>query len=75
MKVLFIGGTGNISTSVSRLCIERGMELFLLNRGTRKRDIPGATVLRGDMTKPDSLTAILAGHHWDAVVDLSLIHI
>jgi|SRR5271169_6618338 len=29
MKVLFIGGTGNISTPVSRLCIERGMELFL----------------------------------------------
>jgi nucleoside-diphosphate-sugar epimerase len=69
VKVLFIGGTGNISTSVSRLCIERGMELFLLNRGTRKMDLPGATVLRGDMTKPDTLTGILAGHRWDVVVN------
>jgi nucleoside-diphosphate-sugar epimerase len=45
------------------------MELFLLNRGTRTRDLPGATVLRGDMMKPDTLTAILAGHRWDAVVN------
>jgi len=42
MKVLFVGGTGNISTSVSRLCIERGIELHLLTRGTRHVDIPGA---------------------------------
>ena len=32
MRVLFIGGTGNISTSVSRLAVERGIELYLLNR-------------------------------------------
>jgi nucleoside-diphosphate-sugar epimerase len=69
VKVLFIGGTGNISTSVSRLCIQRGEELFLLNRGMRMADLPGATVLRGDLTKPDTLTAILAGHRWDAVVN------
>ena len=69
MKVLFIGGTGNISTSVSRLCIKQDTELFLLNRGTRTRDLPGATVLRGDMTKPDTITAMLAGHRWDALMD------
>ena len=45
------------------------MELFLLNRGMRPTDLTGATVLHGDMTKPDTLTAILAGHHWDAVVN------
>ncbi len=39
MKALFIGGTGNISTSVSRLCIERGIDLYLLNRGLRKVEI------------------------------------
>ena len=33
MKVLFVGGTGNISTSVSRFAVERGIELYLLNRG------------------------------------------
>ncbi len=69
MKVLFIGGTGNISAPVSRLCVERGMELFLLNRGMRTTDLPGATFLRGDVTKPDTLRTVLAGHRWDAVVN------
>jgi len=32
MRVLFIGGTGNISAACSRLCLERGMEVFLLNQ-------------------------------------------
>jgi hypothetical protein len=27
MRVLFIGGTGNISAACSRLCLERGMEV------------------------------------------------
>ncbi|MCU0520338.1 MAG: hypothetical protein MUF84_06585 [Anaerolineae bacterium] len=33
MRVLFIGGTGNISTSVSRMAAARGIELYLLTRG------------------------------------------
>jgi len=28
MKILFIGGTGNISTAASRLALERGMDLY-----------------------------------------------
>ncbi len=34
MKLLFIGGTGQISTAVTRLCIQRGYDLTLLNRGS-----------------------------------------
>jgi nucleoside-diphosphate-sugar epimerase len=37
MKVLFIGGTGTISTAISRRVLELGWELFLLNRGNRNR--------------------------------------
>jgi len=33
MKVLFIGGTGNISAACTRLALEKGMEVFHLNRG------------------------------------------
>ena len=36
MRVLFIGGTGVISTEVSKLCIENGIDLYLLNRGNRE---------------------------------------
>ncbi|HVN47454.1 MAG TPA: SDR family oxidoreductase, partial [Bacteroidota bacterium] len=68
MKVLFIGGTGNISTSVSKLALSRGVELYLLNRGIRKSEIPGAKNLVGDIHSPD-VAAVLKNHTWDVVVD------
>jgi len=41
MKVLFIGGTGIISSACSRLAVERGIELYHLNRGkTSYRPMP-----------------------------------
>ena len=35
MKVLFIGGTGTISTAISKLVIEKGWDLYFINRGNR----------------------------------------
>ncbi|MDR2193641.1 MAG: SDR family oxidoreductase [Treponema sp.] len=35
MKALFIGGTGTISTAISKKLLEQGWELYLLNRGNR----------------------------------------
>jgi len=68
LKVLFIGGTGVISTAVSRLLIERGIDLFLLNRG-RCPEAPGASHLTADINKPDEVQAALAGHRFDVVVN------
>ena len=69
MKVLFIGGTGNISTYVSRLCIQKGIELYLLNRGNRNVNIPGVQVINGDISKPDQIIPLLKDHKWDTVVN------
>ena len=69
MKVLFIGGTGFISTAVSRMAIERGMELYLLNRGNRLAEIPGAHQLTGDIHHPESMRNALKDHQFDVVVD------
>ncbi|HEX2905910.1 MAG TPA: SDR family oxidoreductase [Phototrophicaceae bacterium] len=69
MKVLFIGGTGIISTAVSRLLVERGFDLYLLNRGQRQAPIPGTKSLTADMRQPDSVRAALQGHQFDVVVD------
>lgn len=70
MKVLFIGGTGIISSACSRLCAEQGVELYLLCRGKSARPVPSQVrVLRGDIRDPDSARAALAGHDFDAVVD------
>jgi len=35
MKALFVGGTGVISTAVTKLAMERGWEVTLLNRGSK----------------------------------------
>ncbi|HQT92530.1 MAG TPA: NAD-dependent epimerase/dehydratase family protein, partial [Candidatus Kryptobacter bacterium] len=69
MKVLFIGGTGNISTSVSKLCVERGIDLYLLNRGKRGVKIRGAKTITSDISNPKKLASDLGKHRWDAVVD------
>jgi nucleoside-diphosphate-sugar epimerase len=69
LNILFIGGTGNISTSVSRLCIERGYKLTLLSRGTSEQIIPGAEMLNADIKDPVAVKAALGNRTWDAVVD------
>ncbi|SKB62993.1 SDR family oxidoreductase [Maribacter arcticus] len=68
MKVLFIGGTGNISTPSSRLAVAKGMDLYVLNRGKAKVDIEGAHSIIGDINKPEELTE-LKKHKWDVVVN------
>jgi len=69
MKVLFIGGTGFISTAVSRMAIERGTELYLLNRGIRSSEIRGAHQLTGDIHNPESMRNALKDLKFDVVVD------
>ena len=69
MKILFIGGTGFISTSVSRLAVAKGFQLFLLNRGLRKAELPGVRQLTADAHQPDQVRAALGKLEFDAVVD------
>jgi len=70
MKMLFIGGTGVISSACAQLAVDRGIDLYLLNRGQTQRPVPeGATVLHGDIDAPGT-AALLADHVWDVVVDL-----
>ena len=40
MKALFIGGTGTISTAITKLAVKQGWELYLLNRGNRDAILP-----------------------------------
>jgi nucleoside-diphosphate-sugar epimerase len=70
LRVLFIGGTGVISSACSRLAAERGLELLVLNRGSGTRPLPPqATVLRGDIRDPGSVRAALGRREFDAVVN------
>lgn len=69
MKVLFIGGTGVISTAVTALALERGLEVYHLNRGQHSPAPPGVHTLIADVHQPGAAQQALAGHHFDVVVD------
>ena len=70
MRVLFIGGTGIISSACSPLAVESGIDLYLLNRGRSSRPAPeGATVIEGDVRDPASFRNAVEGMTFDAVVD------
>jgi nucleoside-diphosphate-sugar epimerase len=72
MKVLFIGGTGLISSACSELALERGLDLFILNRNqTGKYPVPaGAHLLVGDVHGDQaSLIRLFEGVTYDVVVD------
>jgi nucleoside-diphosphate-sugar epimerase len=70
MQVLFIGGTGTISSACVQLAVERGFELTLLNRGQTDRPVPeGVTVLHGDVRDRGSVERALGDRTFDAVVD------
>ncbi len=72
MKILFIGGTGLLSSACSELAAARGHELFLLNRSasTKYPTPKGAAILPADVYADEApLAGLLAGHRFDAVVD------
>jgi nucleoside-diphosphate-sugar epimerase len=72
MKVLFIGGTGLISSACSELAVDRGLELTILNRSqSGKYPLPeGAHLLVGDVHGDEAeLAKGLASQKFDAVVD------
>jgi len=70
LKILFVGGTGKISSAVSALAVEKSFDLYLLNRGLTNRPIPaGANVLKGDINDPESVKAALGDLKFDAVVN------
>jgi nucleoside-diphosphate-sugar epimerase len=70
MKVLFIGGTGTISTAISRLALEKGDELFLLNRGNRNNVLSGrAEEIKCDIGDFEGAKRALRDMRFDVVAD------
>lgn len=70
MKALFIGGTGTISTEISKLCVKKGWDLTLLNRGRTSQFVPeGAKVLKCDIHDEAAAAKVLEGTSWDVVAD------
>lgn len=70
MNVLFVGGTGIISSACAREALARGMRVSFLCRGeSRRHPIPeGADLLRGDARHLESARHAIGDRRFDAVV-------
>ncbi len=69
MKVLFVGGTGIISSAISKLAIERGIDLYHFNRGQSHRKIEGVKSISGDIRNVKQTKEQLKDFHFDVVVN------
>ena len=71
MHVLFIGGTGLISTAIARQLLEAGHEVTLFNRGKSESRLPkGASVIQGDRKDYAAFEQTFSGKTYDVVVDM-----
>ncbi len=70
MKALFIGGTGTISTEITKLLLKQGHELYLLNRGNRNDGLPdGAKILQADANDEAKVAELIADLEFDVVAE------
>src|SRR5262245_46996063 len=68
MKVLFVGGTGIISTACAQLALARGFHVTLLNR-SRREPLTGARQITADITDPAAAATAIGDQRWDVVAD------
>lgn len=71
MRILVIGGTQFLGRAFVAQAVERGDEVTTFNRGRSGPDPVGVEVVRGDREVTGDLESLVAGRHWDAVVDVA----
>lgn len=70
MKVLFIGGTGLISTAVTNQATKRDIKIFVLNRGNQNKKLPkGVTSILCDINNKTAAQETLKDYTFDVVVN------
>ncbi len=70
MKILLIGGTGTISSAITRQLAAAGHDLWLLNRGTRREEVPASVnQVIADINDEQTVLAQLGDAQFDAVCE------
>lgn len=73
MRVLFIGGTGLISTAISRQLLEAGHQVTLFNRGESENRLPSdasVEIMRGDRKQYAEFERSFENQTFDVAVDM-----
>ncbi len=70
MKILLIGGTGTISTAITRKLSESGHEVYLLNRGSRNTGFgENVNFIVSDINNEEAAAKKLDGMTFDTVCE------
>ncbi|WP_248927469.1 SDR family oxidoreductase [Paenibacillus hamazuiensis] len=70
MKALFIGGTGTISSAITKQLSDKGCELYLLNRGNRSESVPvNVNILQADINDEERVSQLIRELNFDVVAD------
>ncbi len=70
MRILLIGGTGTISSAVTRLLAEKGEDVWLLNRGTQNDGLPeNVSVITADINNEADVSEKIKDMSFDAVCE------
>jgi nucleoside-diphosphate-sugar epimerase len=68
MKILFVGGTGNISTECAALLHERGHDILVLSRGRQAVPAPYRAI-QADRKDATAMRTVLKGSDVDVVIN------
>lgn len=71
-RVVIVGGTGNISTSITRLLVEKGFDVTCFNRGeTHAEEIPAQVrILKGDRRDCEAFEKTMQKEAFDYAIDM-----
>ncbi|QHT63121.1 NAD-dependent epimerase/dehydratase family protein [Paenibacillus lycopersici] len=71
MRVVILGGTGTISTSIVRLLLRQGHDVTCYNRGKSGKPLPdGVRVIHGDRGERETFERVMQQERFDAAIDM-----
>jgi len=70
MRICIVGGTGNISTSITRLLLEQGHDVTVFNRGQRGQAPAGVREICGDRQDREAFERNMQAEAFDAAIDM-----
>lgn len=70
MKIVIVGGTGNISESIVRSLVTKGHEVTCYNRGQSGSVPQGVQVIKGDRANRSQFEVTMQKEKFDAAIDM-----
>ena len=65
MKILFIGGTGTISSAITRSLVNKGEDVWLINRGIKSNEFDGKVKqITADINDEKAIAEKISGEYW-----------